>query len=197
MSGKRKPSPDSPLASLSPDSLLLACPPLFTDIDENVANTSFIKANQQKNKELIKSAKLQRPQKQKPVLSTRSKTFDTSVDSNDYDSVHSPGCASNASSDGPVYVRKPGFEHHAQEFEVQKTRNGGDQEEAGTSRSSSKTPLSSKKKKSLVHAANGVDLIKKTDPSSSKQRPKKGNFHNMAYIISFVVASTKSDKIFR
>ena len=182
MSGKRKPSPESPLVSLSPDSLLLASPPLFTDDDENVSDTSFIKANQQKNKELAKSAKLQKPQKQKSLLSSRSKTFDSSIDNSDYENVQSPGGASNASSDGPVYVRKPGFEHHAQEFEVQKSRQGikKEDEDIRPSRSSSKTPLASKKKKSLVQgtsdAKDDVGVIRKTDPSSSKLKPKKGNY---------------------
>jgi hypothetical protein len=145
MSGKRKPSPESSLTSLSPNLMLLSSPsstyPFYGDDDTNTVSnnggTSFLKLNQQKNKELIKSAKsLQRPQKQKALLSTRSKTFDsvpptlevnnntfpTSLSSFDYDSVHSPGGASNASSEGPTYIRTPGFEHHAQEFEIQRKR---------------------------------------------------------------------------
>ncbi|KAJ9575728.1 hypothetical protein L9F63_007374, partial [Diploptera punctata] len=180
MSGKRKPSPDSPLVSLSPNSLLLASPPLFNDNEEHeVNNTSFIKANQQKNKELTKSAKLQRPQKLKALVSNRSKTFDSLTDNSDYDNVQSPGEVSNASSDGPVYVRTPGFEHHAQEFEVPKSRQGFNETERehATSRSSSKTPLASKKKKSFVQGKSDekddVDIIRKTDPSSSKHKPKK------------------------
>jgi hypothetical protein len=145
MSGKRKPSPESSLTLISPNALLLSSPsstyPFYGDDDTNASKnnggTSFLKLNQQKNKELTKSAKiLQRPQKQKTVLSTRSKTFDSvppslEVNNNalpssslsfDYDSVHSPGGASNASSEGPTYVRTPGFEHHAQEFEIQRKR---------------------------------------------------------------------------
>jgi hypothetical protein len=144
MSSKRKPSPESSLTLISPNALLLSSSPTYPfygDDDENASKndigTSFLKLNQQKNKELTKSAKsIQRPQKQKAVLSTRSKTFDsasTSVEANnsaflsspssfDCDSVHSPGGASNASSEGPAYVRTPGFEHHAQEFEVQRKR---------------------------------------------------------------------------
>jgi hypothetical protein len=145
MSGKRKPSPESSLISLSPNSLLLSSSssayPFYGDGVKN-ANTddggvSFMKLNQQKTKELTKSAKiLQIPQKQKVLLSTRSQTFDSipptlEVNSNafasssssfDYDSAHSPGGASNASSEGPTYVRTPGFEHHAQEFEIQRKR---------------------------------------------------------------------------
>lgn len=145
MSGKRKPSPESSLTSLSPDSLLLSSSssayPFYGDEDKNANKdndgVSFMKLNQQKTKELSNSAKiLQIPQKQKVSLSTRSKTFDTipptlEVNNNafasssspfDYDSVHSPGGASNASSEGPTYVRTPGFEHHAQEFEIQRKR---------------------------------------------------------------------------
>jgi hypothetical protein len=145
MSGKRKPSPESSLTSLSPNSLLLSSPsayPFYGDEDKNASKdnggVSFMKLNQQKNKELTKSAKiLQIPQKQKVLLSTRSKTFDSipptsEVNNNafpssssslyDYDSVHSPGGASNASSEGPTYVRTPGFEHHGQEFEIQRKR---------------------------------------------------------------------------
>jgi hypothetical protein len=145
MSGKRKPSPESSLTSPIPNALPLASSsstyPFYSDEDKNASKGNggiiSLKLNQQKNKELTKSAKiLQTPQKQKVVLSTRSKTFDsvpptleannTSFSSSsfsfDYDSVHSPGAASNASSEGPTYVRTPGFEHHAQEFEIQKKR---------------------------------------------------------------------------
>lgn len=145
MSGKRKPSPESSLTLISPNALLLSSPfctyPFYGDDDRNSSKnnggTSFLKLNQQKIKELTKSTKIvQRPQKQKAVLSTRSKTFDSippslEVNNNpfppssspfDYDSVHSPGGVSNASSEGPTYVRTPGFEHHAQEFEIQRKR---------------------------------------------------------------------------
>lgn len=147
MSGKRKPSPESSLMLISPHSLQSSSPtssayPFYGDNDKNASKnncgTSFLKLNQQKNKELTKSAKnLQKPQKQKPVLATRSKTFDSvppTLDVNndasppstfEYDSVHSPGGASNASSEGPAYVRTPGFEHHAQEFQVQRKRQQG------------------------------------------------------------------------
>ncbi|XP_021913908.1 uncharacterized protein LOC110827008 isoform X1 [Zootermopsis nevadensis] len=145
MSGKRKPSPESSLTLISPNALLLSSPfctyPFYGDDDRNSSKnnggTSFLKLNQQKIRELTKSTKIvQRPQKQKAVLSTRSKTFDSippslEVNNNpfppssspfDYDSVHSPGGVSNASSEGPTYVRTPGFEHHAQEFEIQRKR---------------------------------------------------------------------------
>jgi hypothetical protein len=145
MSGKRKPSPESSLTSLSPNSQLLSSPstayPFYGDKDKNAIKdkgaASFVKSNQQKANEQTKSAKInQKPQKQKVSLSTRSKTFDSipptlelnndalaSLSSSfDYDSVHSPGGASNTSSEGPTYVRTPGFEHHAQEFETQRKR---------------------------------------------------------------------------
>jgi hypothetical protein len=144
MSGKRKPSPESSLISLSPNSLQLssssACQ-FYSDDVKNINNNngavSFMKSNQHKIKELTKSAKiLQIPQKQNVLLSTRSRTFDSvpptlelnnssfapSSPSLDYDNVQSPGGASNASSEGPTYVRTPGFEHHAQEFEIQRKR---------------------------------------------------------------------------
>jgi hypothetical protein len=143
MSGKRKPSPESSITSLSPNSLLLSSSssayPFYGDEDKNAIKddgaVSFVKSNQQKAKEPTKSAKIvQKPQKQNVLLSTRSKTFDSvpptldpnndafgsSSSSFDYDSVHSP--ASNTSSEGPTYVRTPGFEHHAQEFEIQRKR---------------------------------------------------------------------------
>jgi hypothetical protein len=145
MSGKRKPSPESSLTSLSPNSQLLSSSssayPFYGDEDKNAIKDngaiSFVKSNQQKANELKKSAKInQKPQKQNVLLSTRSKTFDSipstlelnndalasSSSSFDYDSVHSPGGASNTSSEGPTYVRTPGFEHHAQEFEIQRKR---------------------------------------------------------------------------
>lgn len=145
MSGKRKPSPESSLTSPTSDALPLSSSsstyPFYGNEDKNASRdnggVSSMKLNQQKNKELIKAAKiLQTPQKQKVVLSTRSKTFDSvpptlEVDNSsfpsssfsfDYDSVHSPGAASNASSEGPTYVRTPGFEHHAQQFEIQRKR---------------------------------------------------------------------------
>lgn len=145
MSGKRKPSPESSLPSPMPNSSPLASSastyPFYSDEDKNASTSNgginSLKLNQHKNKELTKSAKiLQTPQKQKVILSTRSKTLDSvpppleantssfpsSSFSFDYDSVHSPGAASNASSEGPTYVRTPGFEHHAQEFEIQRKR---------------------------------------------------------------------------
>ena len=145
MSGKRKPSPESSLPSPMPDSSPLASSAstyqFYSDEDKNASTSNgginSLKLNQHKNKELTKSAKiLQTPQKQKVILSTRSKTLDSvpppleantssfpsSSFSFDYDSVHSPGAASNASSEGPTYVRTPGFEHHAQEFEIQRKR---------------------------------------------------------------------------
>jgi hypothetical protein len=145
MSGKRKPSPESSLTSPIPNALPLASSsstyPFYNDEEKNASTgkggISSLNLSQQKNKELTKLAKiLQTPQKQKVVLSTRSKTFDSvpstleasnssfpsSSLSFDYDSVHSPGASSNASSEGPTYVRTPGFEHHAQEFEIQRKR---------------------------------------------------------------------------
>jgi hypothetical protein len=145
MSGKRKPSPESTLQSPMPNASPLASSvstyPFYSDEDNNASTCNgginSLKLNQQKNKELTKSAKiLQTPQKQKVLLSTRSKTLDSvppplevntssfpsSSFSFDYDSVNSPGAASNASSEGPTYVRTPGFEHHAQEVEIQRKR---------------------------------------------------------------------------
>ncbi|XP_069683560.1 uncharacterized protein [Periplaneta americana] len=201
MSGKRKPSPESSLTSPSPNSLLSPSPssfPFFGDDDKNTTKnnntgTSFIKANQQKNKELTKSAKLlQRPQKQKALLSSRSKTFDSiataleppSSSSFDYDSVHSPGSASNASSEGPTYVRTPGFEHHAQEFEIQRKRQqysnsrasvvevGVEPEPGSNGEDGRISKAAQKKKKSLVLGTVEVEEgIKKTD--SSKPKAKK------------------------
>lgn len=145
MSGKRKPSPESTLESPMPNASPLASSvstyQFYSDEDANASTgdggINSLKLNQQKNKELTKSSKiLQTPQKQKILLSTRSKTLDSvpppleannssfpsSSFSFDYDSVHSPGAASNASSEGPTYVRTPGFEHHAQEVEIQRKR---------------------------------------------------------------------------
>ncbi|PSN38352.1 hypothetical protein C0J52_06937 [Blattella germanica] len=84
MSGKRKPSPEFTLTSLSP--LLL------TDEDTDVGGG--------KNKDTLRSARLQRPQKQKAVLGVRSRTFDSS----DCDES-----TSSASSETPLPPRPPGF----------------------------------------------------------------------------------------
>jgi len=145
MSGKRKPSPEStltlPMPNASPLASSVSTYQFYSDEDKNGSTgnggINSLKLNQQKNKELTKSDKiLQTPQKQKVLLSTGSKTLDSvpppleantssfpsSSFSFDYDSVHSPGAASNASSEGPTYVRTPGFEHHAQEVEIQRKR---------------------------------------------------------------------------
>jgi len=145
MNGKRKPSPESTLESPMPNASPLASSvstyQFYSDEEKSTSTgnggINSLKLNQQKNKELTKPAKiLQTPQKQKVLLSTKSKTLDSvppPLDANtssfssssfsfDYDSVHSPGASSNASSEGPIYVRTPGFEHHAQEVEIQRKR---------------------------------------------------------------------------
>jgi hypothetical protein len=235
MSGKRKPSPEStlpsPIPKASPPASSVSTYQFCSDEDKNASTRNgginSLKLNQQKNKELTKSAKiLQTPQKQKVLLSTRSKTLDSvpppleannnsfpsSSFSFDYDSVHSPGAASNASSEGPTYVRTPGFEHHAQEVEIQRKRqqysksrayfasqveekvhiasgNENIRSSSKASQNGSLANITTKKKKSLALGTSGdkseTEIARKAEPSqqlTSKHRPKKG----MSYqLISF------------
>ena len=76
-----------------------------------------------------------------------------SASSVDYENVNSPGSSSTASE--PVYVRPPGFEHHAHEFRRTKVK---------------------KKKSSFNIAGNsGKDAFKKQDPTPPRCKPKRGN----------------------
>ncbi len=75
---------------------------------------------------------------------------DYALPDHDYENVNSPGNSSTAS--GPIYVRQPGFTHHAHEVTVSR-------------------PKIKKKKTALLSVKDG---IKRREPTPPKTKPKRG-----------------------
>nr|CAD7428689.1 unnamed protein product [Timema monikensis] len=101
MNGKRKPSPDFSFSSSSSSSpTLLSLTPL--DVERAAGP--------------VRRPSVVTGLKQKQLSRQGSPPVDP-LTLTEYEPAYSPDGSSNASSEGPVYVRKPGFEHHAQEFE--------------------------------------------------------------------------------
>ena len=89
--------------------------------------------------------------------------------STDYDNVSSP-CSSTAS--GPVYVRKPGFTHHAHQIKEEVVKQ------------------KVKKKKTVLSFK---DSIKKRDQNLPKSKPKRSKFY-LFFLIYFIWLSYKGEK---
>nr|CAD7198349.1 unnamed protein product [Timema douglasi] len=160
MNGKRKPSPDFSFSSSSSSSpTLLSLTPLDVERAAGpVRRPSVVTGLKQKQ-----SSRQGSPPAEPLTLT-------------EYEPVYSPDGSSNASSEGPVYVRKPGFEHHAQEFERRPHGDHGGHRGKSAARTKKKRVVVCGPAEGRTNAGDGKTTGGEV-PGSSKNKKKKAPSH--------------------